>query len=444
MGGIVAVCLLILAKRFPVLLIVNVLIISCLLGWWRGSNFATEWARWQDLYGSPAVIYVTSSEDAVYGKRSQITFMATQVTTENGEVLRGNMPVSGFGAPAVMAGDRLEVSGTIRKGYGAYPASMSFAKLTVLAHHNNLIYEARRRFGAGLVSALPEPLGSFSLGLLTGQRSGLPDQVKQDLLMVGLTHIIAVSGYNLTIMLRASQGLFKQRSKRLSCLLSLCLIAVFLVITGAGASIVRAAIVSVISIATAYYGRQLSPFHILALAAVITALANPNYIWRDASWYLSFLAFYGVMVIGPALGHWLPERVREFVPLAVLLESLSAELMTLPYVLHTFGQMSLVGLIGNLLVVAFIPLAMLLGFAAGLAGTFLPMFAGWVAWPARMLLNYMLDTAHLLAGVPHIFREDIQFGWGDMLATYCAVVIASLLLYRLTNRPQYAKITDKK
>src|SRR5665213_3079382 len=106
-------------------------------------------------------------------------------------------------------------------------------------------------------SALPEPLAPFAMGLLVGQRATLPDDIKQDLLMVGLTHIIAVSGYNLTIILHASRRLLAKRSKRLSTFLSFGLIAIFLLLAGTSASIVRAAIVSMLSIVTSYYGRTM-------------------------------------------------------------------------------------------------------------------------------------------------------------------------------------------
>jgi len=119
--------------------------------------------------------------------------------------------------------------------------------------------------------------------------------------MVGLTHIIAVSGYNLTIILHAGKRLLGKRSKRISTFLSLALIAVFLLLAGASASIVRAAIVSVLSIAAGYYGRTFKPLNLIVLAAAITAWANPVYVWSDVSWYLSFLAFYGVMVVSPLI-----------------------------------------------------------------------------------------------------------------------------------------------
>src|SRR5690606_37841161 len=98
----------------------------------------------------------------------------------------------------------------------------------------------------------------------------------------------------------------------------------------------------------------------------------------------------------------------------VALESLCAELMTLPYVLHIFGQMSFIGLLANVLVVALVPLAMLLCLIAGLAGMLLPAIAGWLAWPARLLLTYMLDIADLLSHIPHIFVQGLTFSLSEL------------------------------
>src|SRR5579884_3472805 len=186
-------------------------------------------------------------------------------------------------------------------------------------------------------TALPEPLAPFAMGLLIGQRANLPAEVKQDLLMVGLTHIIAVSGYNLTIILQAGRRLLAGWSKRIATFLSLALIAVFLLLAGTSASIVRAAIVSVLSIVFAYYGRQLKPLNLLAMVAAITALAKPTYVWGDISWYLSFLAFFGVMVLAPLIQMRFPGRWHSSLLASVALESICAEVMSLPYVLYIFG-----------------------------------------------------------------------------------------------------------
>ncbi len=424
--------------------ITGLLVIICgvTCGWQHGALYMHKLAAYEPLYYQKITISVVANEDAVYGKTKQLSFAAGTVILENGQQLTGKLQLSGFGENAVFQGDELSATGKLYPGFGAYQGRMSFASLQVVAHHPSVISEIRRRFIAGMQSALPEPLAPFAMGLLVGQRATLPDETKQDLLMVGLTHIIAVSGYNLTIILHACQRLFGKRSKRMSTFLSLGLISVFLLLAGASASIVRAAIVSVLSIAAGYYGRTFRPLNLIMLAAVITAWANPLYIWSDLSWYLSFLAFYGVLVLVPLIQTRWPGRWHDSLVAGVALESICAELMSLPFVLHIFGQMSLVGLPANVLVVTLVPLAMLLGLIAGLAGMLVAPLAGWFAWPAAALLNYMLDTAHLIAHLPHIFVENRSLSLAAMLACYGLIVLLTGLLWHKTKAKGRGIITD--
>jgi hypothetical protein len=126
----------------------------------------------------------------------------------------------------------------------------------------------------------------------------------------------------------------------------------------------------------------------------------------------------------------------------VALESVCAETMSLPIIVHTFGQMSFVGLVANVLVVAFIPLAMLLSTGAGLAGMWAGGIAGWVSWPARIMLTYILDVSHLLARIPHIFVEHVVLSLSQMLLAYVAVTAFIAGLW-FKNRSKSDMITDK-
>jgi competence protein ComEC len=412
------------------------------LGWWRGSVYMQKLAQWQPYYGHKVSITATATDDGVYGKNTQMSVDASSVAI-NGQKLTGKMTLSGFGLNAVFQGDKVEATGKLQTTLGAAQARMSFAQLRLIKHQPSLVASIRRDFAAGMQNALPEPLASFAMGLLIGQRATLPADVKQDLLMVGLTHIIAVSGYNLTIMLRASKGILGKRSKRISTMLSLLLIGVFLLFAGTSASIVRAAIVSLLSIGAGYYGRRVKPSLLIAMAAAITAFANPFYVWTDTSWYLSFLAFYGVMVLAPMVAVRLHIKWQNSLVAMVALESLCAELMTLPFVLHTFGQMSFIGLVANVMVVALVPLAMLLSMIAGLAGMFVAPVAGWFAWPARLLLTYMLDIAHILSRIPHIFVQHIALPASEMLGLYLLIAGITLLLWSKTKHLKSDTITDK-
>jgi competence protein ComEC len=281
------------------------------------------------------------------------------------------------------------------------------------------------------------------MGLLIGQKANLPDDTYNALLMVGLVHIIAVSGYNLTIILQATEGLFKKHSKRLSTLLALTLIGVFLLFAGNSASIVRAAVISVLAIIAAYYGRKFKPLVLLFFAAALTAWANPYYVWTDVSWYLSFLAFFGVMIVAPLVLARLPKRLQNSLVITVAIESLCAEIMTLPYVLHIFGQMSFVALLANVLVVALVPLAMLLSLVAGLSGMLVPALSGGFALPAKLLLTYMLDIANMLSRIPHIFVQNWVLPLTSLLVLYAAVAIVVLGLRHKTKQPEFAILKDK-
>lgn len=406
------------------------------IGWWRGTGVMLSLAPYQRLARQNIVVVGRAASDGVYGTRYQTTFTLDhmRVVSPARAPLPGTLSVAGFGVSAVYRGDMVQVSGKLYPTRGNNQGRISFGELRVLARNSSPIDTFRRRFAAGMQSALPEPLASFGLGLLIGQRSTLPEDISQMLLVVGLTHIIAVSGYNLTIIVNAARRLLANRSKFQMAALCLVLIALFLVITGSSPSIVRASIISVLSLMAWYYGRAVPPVTLLLTAGAISVAANPLYIWGNVSWYLSFLAFFGVIVLGPLVTQRLYKGREPPLVMQIVIESLCAEALTLPYVLAIFGQMSLVGLPANVLVVAFVPLAMLLCLIAGLAGMFIPALAGWLAWPAQLVLTYMLDTANLLSRIPHSFVEGIGFSAGCVALSYAVVGVVILVLHGREQR----------
>jgi competence protein ComEC len=258
--------------------------------------------------------------------------------------------------------------------------------------------------------------------------------------MVGLTHIIAVSGYNLTIILHASRKVLGRRSKRIATFLSLVLIGVVLLLAGASASIVRAAIVSMLSIAAAYYGRTFRPLVLILLAAALTAGWYPLYLWSDLGWYLSFLAFFGVLVLGPLIAKRIYKDKKPQLLAAVIIETLCAQVMTLPLIMYIFGNVSLISLPANVLIVPLVPLGMAVTFLAGLGGMLAPLVSGWLAWPARVLLTYMLDVISLLARVPHALSHR-SLSVTYMIVLYAILLLICLMLW-LKTKTKSGIITD--
>lgn len=405
------------------------------LGLWRGGQFMQNVYQLQGLSGQKVSVEATATADAVYSSKSQIDFTANKIMliTPGSKPLSGSFKISGFGVPMVYRGDRVRVTGKLFPMRGSNQGRIAYAQLTVLSQADNSINNLTRRFNAGMESVLPEPMASFGLGLLIGQRSTLPQQITDALTAVGLVHIVAVSGYNLTIIVRGV-GRLKLGSKYQKLILSLALIIGFVLVTGFSASIVRAAIVSGLGLWAWFYGRQFKPLVLISFAAAVTGLWNPFYVWGDLSWYLSFLAFFGVLVIAPVISARFFKKAPKLLTM-VLLETLSAELMTLPLILMTFGQLSIISLIANVLVVPLVPLAMLLSAIAGTAGAFIPQFGGWFALPARLLLTYMLDIVHLLASLPSVLiHRSISLKY--MLGLYSIVVLLIIAIYKKAQPPK--------
>ncbi len=344
------------------------LILACLvgllLGLWRGQMVRTQVATYQDWYGRGAVtLQGTVLDDPVYDDQGRLDFRIGAVKIE-GDAVLGQVRVKGF-INGLMRGDRIVLSGKLSDGFGYYQASLYFASAESITPSSSMIEKTRREFFAAVYSVLPEPQASLGLGFLVGLRSALPQDLDDQLRVAGLTHIVVASGYNLTILVRLSRRLFAKRSKYQALMSSLLLILVFLAITGASPSMVRASVVTVLSLLAWYYGRRFQPLVIILLGAALTAGVNPLYIWYDLGWWLSFLAFAGVLVVGPLLTARLYHGKTPPALIQIAIETMSAQIMVTPLILYTFGQISLVALIANVAVVPLIPLAMAGTFVAG-------------------------------------------------------------------------------
>jgi competence protein ComEC len=432
--------LLLLLRRKNLLSLLIVAALGLGIGLWRGSLYMSHVYQLRALSGQKVTIQATATADAIYSTKSQIEFTANRAELLYPETkpLAGSFKISGFGEPIVYRGDRVEVSGKLFPMRGSNQGRIAYARLQRLSGDDGLIFNLTRRFNAGMQSALPEPMASFGLGLLIGQRSTLPADITAALVAVGLVHIVAVSGYNLTIIVRGV-GRLKLGSKYQKLLISLGLIIAFVLVTGFSASIVRAAMVSVLSLWAWYYGRRLKPIVLISFVAAVTGLWNPFYVWGDLGWYLSFLAFFGVLVIAPLIAGRLRQQPKLLT--MVLLETLSAEVMTLPLILMTFSQLSIVALIANLLVVPLVPLAMLLAAVAGAAGAFAPQIAGWLALPARLLLTYMLDLVHMLSNLPSaLVHRSLSLVY--MIIFYALVLAFVVIAYHKLPKPKRLAIEE--
>lgn len=422
------------------------LIAVCLLGLTagivRGQTFIPNLRAYDQLNMQKVKLVVVADNDAAYDDHKQLSFDAKHIrviSPYNAE-LTGKIKIAGFGENAVYKGDTLNIDGKLFKTRGSRQASIGFAQMKLVQRGDSNVDDLRRKFSAGLNNVIPDPEAPFGLGLLIGQRTTLSADATNWLAVVGLTHIIAVSGYNLTIIIRFVHRLMHKRSRYQTVLLSGLLISLFLLLTGLSASIVRASIVCGLSLASWYYGRKIKPTLLIFLTAAITAGWYPVYVWSDVGWYLSFLAFFGVLVLSPLLAKRFCRNKPKALTLA-LIESFSAQIMTVPIILFVFERFSAVALLSNILVVPLVPLAMLCTLIAGVAGMTAPAWLAVLALPAKWLLTYILEIARLLSSVPKA-QISVKASVSVMMVMYVVVAVICLVLWQKVRHSRDI-ITDR-
>lgn len=250
-----------------------------------------------------------------------------------------------------------------------------------------------------LTRALPEPQASLAAGLILGGKQGLGATLLDDFIASGLVHIVVLSGYNVMIVAEFVLRAFGFLPKRRAALLGTLTIAAFVLAAGAGAASVRAGIMAGVAVFGRATGRTYDAFRALLLAGVLMVLISPLTLAFDPGFQLSFIATLGLIFGAP-----LVERRLAFIQSAFLREiaaaTIAAQVSVLPLLLYQNGLFSLVALPANLLVLPIIPLTMLTSAFAGVAGFLIPGIAPVLAFPAYLLLSYVISVVEIAAQLP--------------------------------------------
>ncbi|HBH45991.1 MAG: hypothetical protein A2445_00905 [Candidatus Jacksonbacteria bacterium RIFOXYC2_FULL_44_29] len=320
------------------------------------------------------------------------------------------------------------------------------------------LFSIKNKFIVQINKILPAPHSGLLAGLLLGETSGLPEYLKQSFIDTGTIHIVAISGYNITIII----GLFfliapyLYISRRWAWMLILPALFIFVILTGATGSVVRAAIMGLIAALSTSFGRLSDVRRLLVITALIMVAINPYILRFDVGFQLSFLATVGLVYFTPRLDQVL-ERLKEWLSgyfgrqfgilreiesessagrvqkkwlkrdvspkktpvnfwgrnlkalrefsgqlLAIIRQSatttIGANLAVAPVLLWQFGRISLISPVVNVLILWTIPIIMALGFVAAIISfLWLPLgqVAGWLSWA---LLEYIIEVVKV---TPH-------------------------------------------
>jgi competence protein ComEC len=438
-GSLLIICVLLLAgvglhaRRIWALALM--LLCGILLGMARGGDLQADLQKYEPFIGHTATVVGTIAEDPSLAGEGEQRLRLREVTIGDHR-LPGIVWISTFEAAEFKRSDVVAFRGELSEGFGNLPASMWRAQLISADRpaYADLPRQMRDSFAeGGAAKAIPEPEVDLGMGFLTGQKSALPPELDEQLRLLGLTHVVVASGYNLTILVRFARGLLARRSKYLALASSLLMIAAFIGVTGASPSMSRAGLVAVLSLLAWYVGRNIHPVALLLIAAGVTAFVQPSYVWGDLGWLLSFLSFAGVMLLAPLIrDYFFAAKTGDNWIVRILVETTSAQLMTLPLIVYVFGQYSPYALLANLLILPLVPLAMLLTFAGGLLALASASLASIWGFPATVVLTYMTSMVEWMARLPGAAAE-LTISLPIALLGYAGLLVIGLYLWRATH-----------
>ncbi len=409
--------------------------------------------------GRPVVVagYVSAEPDVRIGETQYV--VTVQKITENSidHAVAGKMLVKNRSYPAFQYGDKLRIKclleapfvaddGTFR--YDKYLARQDIWSVcthpsmsvehgkggSVIMRH---ILSFKARVSTQLAKLWTEPEASFMAGLLYGSKSGLPAELTTNFSRTGVTHIIAVSGFNITIIgtVLASLFMIGGLSRRRAFWFILGIIFLFVIFTGASASVVRAGIMGSLVLIARQLGRLSRISNVLVFTAAVMTLLNPYVLVWDVGFQLSFLATLGLVYVSPLLEKVFPTLTKPTVLIEfyeTFIATLSAIIATLPLILFQFGRLSTVAPLVNVLVLWSIPWLMLLGFVSLIISFVYFPLGQVVAWVASLGLKYVILVVTFF-GSKNWASLDIALPWWGMVALY-AILIYWVVRYEIKNK----------
>jgi len=381
-------------------------------GLWRAAtafNKKPDFEKY-NFQNNTVLVGKTSEEPDI---RSDFSYYVLEVSNGDKILIKTNL------YPEYFYGDTLKITGKIEEptnfsdfDYKNYLAKDNifftgkYPKIELVSRGGatdfyGLLLEIKKMFINRINEILPEPQASFLAALLLGARRSLPKDLIEAFNATGTSHIVAISGYNISliaIMLFNFFG-FMLVPRRIIFWLVGILIILFTLIAGAGASVVRAAIMGSLLLISKREGRFYNMKNAIVLAGAAMLFFNPYLFRYDAGFQLSFLATLGLFYLSPHFERrFVGWRIPNFFSFRDnLAATLSAQIAALPVVLFSFGRFSWLSVPANVLVLPAVPPAMLSGFLAALVGFISVKIGSIVALATWFLLSYQIWVVELLS-----------------------------------------------
>lgn len=288
------------------------------------------------------------------------------------------------------------------------------------------LFKLKRVVGAQLSSAVRYPYDAFIAGIVYGERTGLPQDWYTALIDTGTVHIVAISGYNITLIvaLLASACSRLPLARNKAMCITVLTICAFVVFVGMSASVVRAAIFGSLGLIARVWGKYPSKSAVLTTTAAAMALCNPYGVLYDAGFQLSFLATVGLMY-GTTRTEFFSGIPEVFGLKEALAQTTAATLLTSPLIVLLFGRVSVLGIAANVALLWSIPLLMAMGVLCIMLSV-APPFASVAGMVTESCVALFMGILRAIAKLPFAsFEVSMSFG----ATIVCYAVIAAFLAY---------------
>lgn len=271
---------------------------------------------------------------------------------------------------------------------------------------------------------LPEPKASLLNAILLGDRDGIPANIRDSFIRTGTIHIMALSGYNISIILdsvlRFGEITFGIRYSFIPAIIASTL---FAVMVGGGASVVRATIMALTVLIAKRVGRTYDALRALTVAVFIMVLINPTILIFDLSFQLSAFATLGLILIPDKIEKYFKVIKKKFLR-DTIVATVSAQIAVTPLLLLKTGSFSVISLPANILIVPILPIVMFLGGVIILFSIF-PLIGFIPAFFANVLLSYLLFVVDLLGGISFASVRT------NLLINIILIFLNLLIIYRI-------------
>ena len=286
----------------------------------------------------------------------------------------------------------------------------------------SLLFGLKKSFVRSLENNLGEPHSSLASGLVVGEKSSLGKDLLDDFRKVGLIHIVVLSGYNITIIADAMRRILVFLPRVWGIFFGGLGIALFGILVGGGATVVRSCLMAGIALFAGLIRRDYSVIRSLIFVALLMLIENPKILFYDPSFQLSFLATLGLILLSKPVENRLHFITEKFGIRGIVASTVATQIFVSPYILYTMGQISIIGMVVNILVLPFIPITMLFVFIAGMSGMFVSSVALPFAWVSHVLLSYELFIVDYFARLPFASINVGEFSFWFVVGFYVVII----------------------